>query len=149
MRAAIPADLNALAALSDEVSQHSFMVLASLYGYSRSELDCELSAPGSGIYVDDRTQLLVRIADVDPEQASLRVQFCGEGNAKDVGGALRQLYSGLGVERIYSYLFPWELREIGLLTSLGFAREAVLREHVQFKGQLRDIEIYGRSEAAE
>lgn len=148
MRAARPADLDTLAVRLGEVSQHSFVVLASLYGYSRTELDCELSAEGNGLYVDDGEKLLTRICDVDLEQASLRVQFCGEAQADRVDAALRRLCAGMGIERIYSYLFPWEAREIALLAGLGFSREAVLREHVQFKGQLCDIEIYGRCEVA-
>jgi hypothetical protein len=148
MRPARSTDLDILAVRLGESSQHSFVVLASLYGYSRTELDCELSVEGNGLYVDDGANLLIRICDVDLEQASLRVQFCGEDQPGRVDTALRRLCSGMGIERIYSYLFPWEAREIALLAGLGFAREAVLREHVQLRGRLCDIEIYGRCEVA-
>jgi hypothetical protein len=122
----------------------SYFCLSSVHGYSESEL-VELLASGAGVqFADDEEapSTLVSLEAVDREQGHARVQVRGAGCAT-LKPFFANLMTSLGLQRLYSFVFPAEHEESRLLASLGFVREAVFREHVYIDGAYRDVVVYG------
>ncbi len=147
MRRLTSADVPALLARFEAAADGSLVALSTVFGYSRSELEAWLRDPASLLFADADGGLLVQVADVDRGNAMARVQLCGRGEAAPVEGLLAALGSDFGLERLYSYLFPWESDERALLLQLGCLHEATFREHLYARGGYQDIEVYGRLEA--
>ncbi len=122
----------------------SYFCLSSVHGYSESEL-VELLASGMSVqFADDEASpsTLVSLEAVDYEQGHARVQVRGTGCAT-LQAFLANLMTSLGLQRLYSFVFPTEDDEGRLLSALGFVREAVFREHVYIDGAYRDVIVYG------
>lgn len=122
----------------------SYFCLPSVHGYSESEL-AELLSSGAGVqFADDvdNPSMLVSVEVIDRAQGHARVQFHGAG-CDELKSFLDNLMISLGIQRLYSYVFPVENKENHLLLSLGFDREAVFREHVFVNGEYMDVIVYG------
>lgn len=127
-----------------DIRTSSFFYLSSVHGYSESEL-AELLSSGAVVqFADDETNptMLVSVEAVDRAQGHARVQFHG-GGCYALKSFLENLMISLGIQRLYSYVFPVEHEESRLLSSLGFAREAVFRQHVFINGEYMDVVVYG------
>ena len=148
MRRLIPGDLATVVSRFEGASERSLFALSTVFGYSRSELEVWLASPNCRLFVDAASGLLVDVAEIDREQAMARVQVCGTGEIEPVQRLLAELQEGLMLDRLYSYVFPWESDEIGLLLDLGYVREASFREHLYVRGGFQDIEVYGRAATA-
>lgn len=124
---------------------NSYVVLSSIHGYSESELRAALS-DASPIQVTDPAEsggLLLSVHDIDAVPGQARIQLCAEQSSSELAGFLRSMMETHGIRRLYSYVFPHEHHEIGILTALGFVKEAVFREHIFFAGAYSDIVVYG------
>lgn len=128
------------------LSRSSLFALTSRFGNSRSELEQQLEDASSHLYLTPDEVLLLEIAHIDHDQSAVRFQLCGTTGLESLRAFLNGVIREQGVNRLYSYVFPWETDEIDLLTRLGFEREAVLRQHLFLAGAFQDIEVYGRLE---
>lgn len=126
-------------------STRSMFVLTSQFGNSRSEWEQQID-DGCNIYISTDGALLLQIAYVDSEQASARFQLCGTTGLDALNSFLNRLVIDCSIDKLYSYVFPWESEEIDVLKRLGFDLEAILREHLYLLGSFQDIEVYGRME---
>lgn len=127
---------------------HSMSVLASIFGYSRSELDVSLQEDGLVWYRTSPGHLLLQLASVDVEQAIGRVQLWGRGDVDDLLKGLKSLEGQYRLDRLCSYVFPWEQDEMDTLQAAGFAHEATYRQHVYVRGCLQDLLVFGRVSGA-
>lgn len=131
-------------AVGDVPFDHSLAVLASLWGYSGSELEQSLRDGGLALYRSLEGRALLHWVSVDAEHAVARVQLFGAGDVDGVRDLLSRLERQHHVRRTCSYLFPWERDEACVLEALGFEREAILRQHVYARGGAQDLWVYGR-----
>lgn len=122
----------------------SLFALTSRFGNSQSELERMVADANCQLYVDTADRFLMHVAHIDPKQSIAHVQFCGVGEFDSILDFLVALSHEYVLDKIYSFVFSSEVDEIGLLMRLGFAHEAVFREHLYLNGEYRDIEIYGR-----
>jgi len=123
---------------------HSFAVLASLWGYSSTELDVSLDEGVLAVYQSGAGSALLHFVSLDRVHAVATVQLWGAGDVTVVRDMLRRFERQQQVGRTCSYLFPWESGERAALESLGFAHEATLRQHVYARGSAQDLLVFGR-----
>lgn len=125
--------------------KHSISLLASVHGFSVSELEVSISDYDAIYYCDDiqTPNALVSITCVDRAQETAQMQLCGElGQDASMFNFLK-VKEKFQVRRLYSFVFPWETLEISSLIKLGFHQEAVFREHVYIDGKYQDLLVYG------
>lgn len=123
---------------------HSFGVLASLWGYSDAELEASLEEGALALYQSDDGRTLLRFASLDRVHAVATVQVWGAEDVAGVRDVLRAHERQQRIQRVCAYLFPWERAECGMLESLGFIVEATLRQHVYARGATQDLLVLGR-----
>ncbi|MBD3160848.1 MAG: GNAT family N-acetyltransferase, partial [Candidatus Eisenbacteria bacterium] len=67
----------------------------------------------------------------------------GKGLGREAVGLLLQfLFNGLGLNKVYAQTGAFNIPSIRLLETLGFQRDAVLREHHLYEGRLHDDYVY-------
>ena len=91
----------------------------------------------------------VRYFDLNPRNRSAEIGYLiapesrGKGFGREaVGLLLRFLFHGLGLNKAYAQTGAFNLPSIRMLESIGFHRDAVLREHHFYEGRFQDDHIY-------
>jgi ribosomal-protein-alanine N-acetyltransferase len=91
----------------------------------------------------------IRFFDVNPRNRSCEIGYIaapgarGKGYAREgVAVLLDYLFDGLGLNKVQAQTGAFNATSIRLLESLGFSRDAVLREHHLYKAVLHDDFIY-------
>jgi hypothetical protein len=145
MHRLVPDHLPGLIAAFDGAAASSYVCLASVHGYSASELCAAWDQGSAAHFADDPAapRLLLSVDGVDRAHGHARVQFFGGPASAPLAGFVAGLRAALGVDRLCSYIFASETREAELLRGLGFAEEALFREHVYLNGAYRDVVVYG------
>ncbi len=91
----------------------------------------------------------IRFFDLNPRNRSCEIGYItapgarGQGYAREgVAVLLDYLFDGLGLNKVQAQTGAFNATSIRLLESLGFSRDAVLREHHLYRGVLHDDHVY-------
>ncbi len=91
----------------------------------------------------------IRFFEVNPRNRSCEIGYIaaptarGQGYAREgVAVLLGYLFDGLGLNKVQAQTAAFNETSIKLLESLGFSRDAVLREHHLYKAVLHDDYVY-------
>ncbi len=146
MRAVTQADIAWILERYRDRSDSSFVVLASVFGFSGAELRAAL-LQSEYLYLDEAGEgsLLIELSDIDMRLGVLRIRLCAEGRYCPVDDVLKQWRIHPSIRRLVSYVFADDEVEIRVLEKAGFSREVRFREHVFCRGQFRDVLVYGVS----
>lgn len=148
MQRLLPDHLPAMIAALDGAGASSYVCLASVHGYSASEIRAAWDADSAVHFADDphAPRLLLSVDAVDRANSHARVQFFGEAALTATTGLaefMGRLRSALGVARLCSHIFAGEAAAAALLRALGFTQEARFREHVFMNGAYHDVLVFG------
>jgi len=135
-------------------TDHAYALLASMHGYSLTELQTEIKDPKKSKHdfaaVEDSGDVIaaIRFERHDPVSKTVRVMIDHQVPGDDLLAAilarqLGEISQGGEKMRFYTCVFPQETQTKDMLVRLKFHQEALLDEHVFVGGNYQDLEIWG------
>jgi hypothetical protein len=130
----------------------SFCLLQSSFAYSLTERIIQMETQKTldrefSICLNTSLVAFIRIKPKDPISQSTEIQLHCSNTGVDISNELKKILSHIknyeNVTRFYCFLFPHELEEQNILTSLGFTQEAVYDQHIYSQGQYLDLLVFG------